>query len=134
MAAGPKELNEDLLRALPDTGPVVMINQLKFKARSDDGDGSGWDAYQRYSRGVSPLIRALGGTILWAGEVETTAYGDPAANHWDYAVLVRYPSRAAFLEMVTSEAYAAANVHCDNGVAEHLILASRETFSKFPPP
>jgi hypothetical protein len=26
MNAGPKELNEDFIRSLPDNGPVVMVN------------------------------------------------------------------------------------------------------------
>jgi hypothetical protein len=29
--AGPKELNEDFIRSLPDNGPVVMVNLLRFK-------------------------------------------------------------------------------------------------------
>ena len=43
MNAGPKELNEDFIRSLPDNGPVVMVNLLRFKGESADGDGSGWD-------------------------------------------------------------------------------------------
>ncbi len=134
MSNGPKELNESFVRGLPDTGPVVMINLLRFRAASTDGDGSGWEAYQRYSRMVSPQIRAVGGTTLWAGNAEGAAYGDLEDRPWDFVVLVRYPSRGAFLTMVTSAAYAMANVHRDNGVEDHVILASTETYSKFPPP
>jgi uncharacterized protein (DUF1330 family) len=47
-------------------------------------------------------------------------------------VLVRYPSRKAFLGMVTSPEYARANVHRENGVDDHVILATTETYSKFP--
>lgn len=130
----PKELNEAFLRGLPDAGPVTMINLLRFRPASADGDGSGWDAYQRYSRGISALMKSVGATILWAGNVEGAAYGDLDGRNWDFAVLVRYPSRAAFLGMVTSETYAAANLHRENGVEDHVILASRETFSKFPTP
>ena len=38
MATGPKELNETLIRSLPDTGPVVMVNLVKFRDASLDGD------------------------------------------------------------------------------------------------
>jgi hypothetical protein len=48
-------------------------------------------------------------------------------------VLVRYPSRKAFLGMVTSPEYARANVHGENAVDDHVILAAVETYSKFPP-
>ena len=33
--AGPKELNEDFIRSLPDNGPVVMVNLLRFKGEDD---------------------------------------------------------------------------------------------------
>jgi uncharacterized protein (DUF1330 family) len=69
-----------------------------------------------------------------AGNVEGAAYGDPKAKRWEFVVLVRYPSRKAFLKMVTSPEYAQANVHRENGVDDHVILASTETYSKFPPP
>ena len=55
MNAGPKELNEDFIRSLPENGPVVMVNLLRFKRDSADGDGSGWDAYSRYSKAIPPL-------------------------------------------------------------------------------
>ncbi len=132
MTDGPDELNDAFLRGLPDEGPVVMVNLLRFKPRSADGDGSGWDAYRRYSRAIPPLLKGVGGTIIWAGDVEGAAYGDLGARPWDFVVLVRYPSRAAFLAMVTSPAYAAANTHRQNGVEDHVILASRETYSKMP--
>ena len=75
MNAGPKELNEGFVRSLPDNGPVVMVNLLRFKKESADGDGSGWDAYSRYSKAIPPLLKSVGGTILWAGDVEGAAYG-----------------------------------------------------------
>lgn len=133
MTAGPKELNEAFVRSLPDHGPVTMVNLLRFKERSADGDGTGWDAYLRYSAAIPPLLKGVGGAILWAGKSEGAAYGDLSARHWDFVVLVRYPSRLAFLDMVTSADYARANLHRENGVEEHVILASTETYSKFPP-
>lgn len=124
-------LNETTLRNLPDQGPVVMVNLVRFRERSLDGDGSGWDAYQRYSAAVMPLIKAREGTVLWAGRAEAVALGVLEGNRWDYVVLVRYPSRAAFLEMITSEDYSKANAHRLNGAADHLILATSEAYSKF---
>jgi len=133
MAAGPKELNEALIRELPDTGPVVMVNLVRFHQTARDGDGSGWDAYVRYSRLFMPLLKACGGTILWSGNAEGLAYGALAGPGWDYIVLVQYPSRAAFLATVTSPDYERANLHRENGVADHVIIATIETFSKFRP-
>jgi hypothetical protein len=102
------DLNLEALAALPDDAPVVMLNLMRFRDRSLDGNGSGWDAYLRYS--------AL------------------AINRWDYAALVRYPSRRAFIDMMTSPEYAQANVERVNGCAAHTIIAIRETYSKPTPP
>ena len=119
--AGPTEINTELIASLPDTGPVVMVNMLRLRDRA---------AYKRYSELTMPLIKARGGTVLWAGNGEAVAFGDPEADRWDYVVLVRYPSRAAFLDMMHSPEYAAANVQREQAVAKHAILATSETYSK----
>jgi uncharacterized protein (DUF1330 family) len=119
--AGPKEINAELIASLPDAGPVVMVNLLQLRDRA---------AYKRYSELTMPLIKARGGTVLWAGNGEAVAFGDPEADRWDYVVLVRYPSRAAFLDMMRSAEYAAANLHRERAVAKHVILAAAETYSK----
>lgn len=130
MADKPKQLNEAFVRTLPDSGPVVMVNLVRFRARAADGDGTGWDAYLRYSAQTMPLITARRGTVLWAGKAEGAAFGGETAGRWDYVVLVRYPSRGAFLDMMNSPDYAQANVHRENGVDDHVIIASTETYSK----
>lgn len=119
--AGPKEINVSLVESLPDTGPAVMVNMLKLRDRA---------AYTRYSEATMPLIKARGGTVLWAGNGEAVAFGDAQTDRWDYVVLVRYPSRAAFLDMMGSPEYAAANVHREQAVEKHVILATAETYSK----
>jgi uncharacterized protein (DUF1330 family) len=128
--ARPKDLNEELVRALPAQGPVVMVNLVRFRERSLDGNGFGWDAYARYSKGDMPLLKKVGGTILWAGRIEGVSLGDLGDGRWDWVVLVRYPSRAAFLEMMTSTDYAAINTDRENGVEDHVILIANQTYSK----
>ena len=122
-------LNEAALRALPDDVPVVMLNLMRFRERSLDGNGSGWDAYLRYSALTIKLIKAQGGTIIWTGDAETVALGEPDRHRWDYVALVRYPSRAAFLAMMNSPEYAAANIERENGCSDHAIVATRQTYS-----
>lgn len=126
----PSGLNAELVASLPDVGPVVMLNLMRFRAQASDGSGSGWDAYLRYSGLTMPLIKARGGTIIWAGTCEGVALGDPGGPRWDYAALVTYPSRAAFLDMMRCPEYALANVHREAGCEDHLILATTETYSK----
>lgn len=124
-------LNSEQLRALPDDAPVVMLNLMRFRDRSLDGNGSGWDAYLRYSALTIKLIKARGGTIIWTGDAEAVALGVPEQRRWDYVALVRYPTRAAFLGMMTSHEYAIANVERENGCVDHAIVAIRETYNKF---
>jgi uncharacterized protein (DUF1330 family) len=125
------DLHGAALAALPDDAPVVMLNLMRFRPRSLDGNGSGWDAYLRYSALAIKLIKAQGGTIVWTGAAEALALGAPESARWDYAALVRYPSRRAFLAMMNSSDYTPANVERVNGCAAHTIIALRETYSKF---
>ncbi len=112
-------------------GPVVMLNLVRFRELASDGDGTGRDAYGRYSRGFIPLLKRCGGTILWAGDVTGVAIGDDAGDHWDYAVLVQYPDRQAFVATITSDDYRAINHHRLAGLDRHVILPVSETYSKF---
>ncbi|MBL6749527.1 MAG: DUF1330 domain-containing protein [Nevskia sp.] len=128
-------LNLADLEGLPDEGPVTMVNLVRLRERAADGDGSGWDAYKRYSALTLPMIKARGGTIIWAGTAEAVALGTPDQAAWDFIVLVRYPSRAAFVDMMTSAEYEnQANPHRLNGTADHVIVAARESYSKFNGP
>jgi hypothetical protein len=125
-------LNIAGLDGLDRDAPVVMLNLMRFHERSLDGDGSGWDAYLRYSAITVPMIRARGGTLLWTGEARAVALGPHAGNQWDFVALVFYPTVASFLDMMTSEAYERdADPHRFNGCAEHVIIATREAYSKF---
>ncbi|PJG52677.1 DUF1330 domain-containing protein [Bradyrhizobium forestalis] len=125
-------LNIEGLERLDPNAPVVMLNLMRFHARSRDGNGSGWDAYLRYSAITVPMIRARGGTLLWTGEAKAVALGPHQGNQWDFVALVTYPTVAAFLDMMTSEAYETqADPHRRNACAEHVIIATSEAYSKF---
>jgi uncharacterized protein (DUF1330 family) len=125
-------LNIEGLKDMDHQGPIVMLNLMRFRDRSLDGDGSGWDAYLRYSALTVPMIKARGGTLLWTGDAKFVALGPQAGNQWDYLALVYYPSVAAFLEMMTSPDYEnLSDTHRHNGCAEHVIICTKEAYSKF---
>ena len=128
-------LNVRGLETLEHQGPVVMVNLMRFRPRSLDGDGSGWDAYLRYSALTVPMIKARGGTLLWTGDAKTVALGEPDGHQWDYLALVYYPSVADFIDMMTSAEYETlCDPHRRNGCAEHVIIATAEAYSKFKLP
>ena len=125
-------LNIEGLEASEHQGPIVMVNLMRFRDRSLDGQGSGWDAYLRYSALTVPMIKARGGTLLWTGQAKAVALGPQAGNQWDYMALVYYPSVAAFIDMMTSPDYQTlSDPHRRNGCAEHVIIAASEAYSKF---
>ena len=125
-------LNVQGLERLDQAQPVVMLNLMRFYARSLDGDGSGWDAYLRYSALTVPMIKARGGTLLWTGNAKAVALGIEHGNEWDYVALVYYPTLAAFVDMMTSSDYATkCDPHRRNACAEHVIVATEEAYSKF---
>jgi uncharacterized protein (DUF1330 family) len=126
----PTEQQLAALAADERDGPVVMLNLVRFREQSTDGDGTGRDAYVRYSQGFVPLLKRTGGTILWAGDVTGVAIGDDIGDGWDYAVLVQYPDRQAFVATITSAEYRAISHHRLAGLAKHVILPVSETYSK----
>jgi uncharacterized protein (DUF1330 family) len=125
-------LNVKGLQELDPSAPVVMVNLMRFRERSLDGCGSGWDAYLRYSALTVPMIKARGGTLLWTGDAKAVALGRQDGNQWDYLALVYYPTMDAFIDMMTSEDYEQrCDPHRTNGCAEHVIIATEEAYSKF---
>ena len=125
-------LNVKGLQEMDQQAPVVMVNLMRFRDRSLDGDGSGWDAYLRYSALTVPMIKARGGTLLWTGDAKTVALGRQDGNQWDYLALVYYPTVSAFVDMMTSDDYEQrCDPHRTNGCAEHVIIATKEAYSKF---
>ena len=125
-------LNVKGLKEADPAGPIVMVNLMRFRERSLDGDGSGWDAYLRYSALTVPMIKARGGTLLWTGDAKAVALGAEEGNRWDYLALVYYPGVAAFIDMMTSADYEnACDFHRRNGCEEHVIICTKEAYSKF---
>ena len=125
-------LNVRGLEAMDPLASVVMVNLMRFREHSLDGEGSGWDAYLRYSALTVPMIKARGGTLLWTGDAKAVALGVEAGNQWDYLALVYYPTVSAFIDMMTSGDYETrCDPHRTNGCVEHVIIATKEAYSKF---
>jgi uncharacterized protein (DUF1330 family) len=81
-----------------EDGPVVMLNLLRFRP-----DG-GQERYGEYGAAVASLLEARGGRVVYSGAPATALLGDES---WDLVLLVEYPTRGAFLEMIGSNEYKA---------------------------
>ena len=101
-------------------GPVVMINLLKFRAGEDGGPGV--EEYRRYGDVALEMIEHQGGRLLWAGTGDQVLIGD-SEQDWDAVLLVEYPSRAAFIEMVSSPEYLEAHAHRERALERTVVIA-----------
>lgn len=121
-----------LLRELPQDGPIVMLNLLRYRAQADypaateAAPCSGREAYRRYSRLAQAHVAAVGGELLWLGAVQAQVIA-PAEERWDDVMLVRYPSVAAFLQMLAAPDYQAATVHRTAALEDSRLMATQQT-------
>ena len=106
-----------------------MVNLVKYREKSLDGDGSGRDAYGRYAAVVRHMLKARGAVVVWMGSVDHLALHEGGDVDWDVVQLVYYPRRAAFIAMVTNAEYLEANKHRTNGTEKHVILACKTVIS-----
>ncbi len=98
MAVDPR--GADLRRYLAEDpgGPVVMLNLLRFVP---DGGRERYASYVEHFRRTSA---PFGAQVLYAGDGSTALVAEPGQS-WDAVLLVRYPSRRAFSDMVRDPAY-----------------------------
>jgi len=98
MAVDPS--GQDLKRFLEadDDGPIVMLNLLRFKP-------GGRESYERYAAAVGrTFLPRVGGQVLYAGDGGAALVAEHG-QAWDAVLLVRYPSRQAFSQMVADPEY-----------------------------
>jgi uncharacterized protein (DUF1330 family) len=118
LTATPEE-NTELLERLrawcdaDDGQPVYMLNLMRFfdELRTDVGledfAGSPREANAHYEEQVTPMVLAAGGHPIFMGEVpgRNLIAPDPDVDDWSRVVLVRYPSRRQFLDLLSDPAY-----------------------------
>jgi uncharacterized protein (DUF1330 family) len=90
---------QDLKRFLAEDpgGAVVMLNLLRFRPE-------GRPSYESYAREIVPFLDAVGAHVVYLGDC-STALVAPESHRWDAVLLVHYPSRRAFSEMVANPDY-----------------------------
>lgn len=128
-AIEPTEEQVRELSSSTDSGPIMMLNLLSFKDRADGIDAeagiSGRQAYERYGEEVAVHLQRVGGTVLYMAECEQTVIG-PEDEAWEMLILVRYPSRQGFLQMVADPDYQASHGHRVAGVRDSRLVCCRE--------
>lgn len=101
---------ETFTRQFGASGPVTMLNLLRYRERADYADHpdeapcSGREAYRRYGSLVIPYLQASGGRVVFAGASGAALIG-PESESWDDVLLVEYPSLQGFRQMLESDRY-----------------------------
>lgn len=120
---------EAFLARVPADVLVVMLNLLRFRelakypAGFDATPCSGQEAYSRYGAVAAQRIASVGGRLLWARSALTTVIG-PEDEEWDSVVLVEYPSKQAFVEMLGQPEYQAVSPHRTAALADSRLVAT----------
>lgn len=91
----------EALAGSADAGPITMLNLVRYA-----GD-AGREEYARYCREVQVHLDRVGATATYAGSPAEVVIGEDGEVWWDAILLVTYPSRAAFLAMVSDPDYLA---------------------------
>lgn len=100
-------------------GPIVMLNQLRFREIADYSAApelapsqpiSGAEAYDRYIEHTRPHLARHGGVLLGYFDGNPCLIGPPS-ERWDRIMLVRQASIASFLAFAQDEAYLAGLGH-----------------------
>ena len=112
------------------SGPVCMVNLLKFKpmAEYEDGRGSnlsGKEAYSLYGAQMRKFCESKGGRFLFAGAVTQMIIGS-VEEEWDAVAIVEYPSNEAFVEIAMSPEVQEIGIHRSAGLAGQLLIATTE--------
>lgn len=112
---------------MPADTPILMLNLLRFAAAarypsdSPHGACSGREAYARYSQTALTKVQGVGGEVQVMARAHVALIA-PADERWDEMLLVRYPSKAAFLGMLADPEYQAATVHRSAALADSRLV------------
>ena len=112
-------------------GPVSMVNLLKFKEKAEYADGretdlTGAEAYALYGRDMMRWVTAQGGRLLFSGPAHHLVLGE-ADELWDQVAIMEYPSKEAFVQIVSAPEVAEWGVHRAAGLEGQLLIAVTAT-------
>ncbi|MBN1382327.1 MAG: DUF1330 domain-containing protein [Deltaproteobacteria bacterium] len=110
--------NEDQFQALtdnPNEEPFVMLNLLKFKKEG------GRESYFRYIKESGSHVGDVGAKVIYFGIPKELLQG---SEDWDLLMLVQYPSRKAFLEMIQNSDYQKVQQYRVEGVERAVLYAT----------
>ena len=109
-------------------GSVGMVHLLKFKAGAEYPDGratelTGAEAYGLYRGAMVERVTSGGGRLVFSGAARHLVLGE-VEGLWDEVMVVEFPSKEAFVEIISSPEIAESGVHRRAGLAGQLLIAT----------
>ena len=136
------EINEDAWASIKQRDPdetIYMINLLKFRDTVEEGLGvdgrKGRDVWMnKYGAGVNAVAERLdtGLEVIFLNDAHATMLGLPG-EEWDLIAIVRYETRANFIQMIEDEEYQRVMKY-RNGSLENSRLSNRSPRSQIDIP
>lgn len=99
-----------------DSGPIVVLNLLKFKS------GDSLKTYLQYLRAVSAECADSGIELIYAGNLKERIQGE--IGEWDSVLLARYPNRRTCYDMFRSDKYQALHPLADEALEKRVLWPS----------
>ncbi|MEM7078748.1 MAG: DUF1330 domain-containing protein [Pseudomonadota bacterium] len=111
--------------------PLAVLNLFKFNDKaaydaedpeygSADAEISGQEAFARYSAVAGAYLQSLGGGVRFSVPVEQVMIGPE--GDWDVAAIMLFPTRAAFMRMLSDPEFQTASRHRKAALANHYML------------
>ena len=120
------------LQSLPPEVPVAALNLFHFNNMAQyqpedreygavEAAITGREAYVRYGEIAGKFIRDLGGRVVFSAPIDQVMIG-PSSPPWDLAAVMYFPTRRAFMQMLSDPEFQSASRHRKAALANHLML------------
>lgn len=130
--SAPSESQLAKLMSLPADAPVAALNLFQFNAQAqyqpgdqeygtDEANVTGEEAYKRYGAIAGQFVTECGGRVIFSTPVAQTMIGRED-EHWDLAAIMYFPTRKAFMEMLTNPDFQGASRHRKAAMANHCMI------------
>ena len=128
----PSESQLAKLMSLPLDAPVAALNLFRFNDQAqyqpedpeydtDAANVTGREAYATYSATAGKFIVELGGRVVLSTPVDQIMIG-PDDMQWDLAAIMYFPTREAFVEMLSDPEFQNASRHRKAALADHCMI------------
>jgi uncharacterized protein (DUF1330 family) len=118
----------------PIQGEVTMLNLLKFRSTADYSNLdhlapaapiSGEEAYNLYLENTLPFLKEAGSEVLFVGKCSPFLIG-PAAENWDFMLLVKHSSKERFIAFAANTDYLKITGHRSAAITDSRLLPIEE--------